>query len=240
MSLEKELELYKKEIEILNSEIDTLAYIISHDLQAPIRGIKGFSDILRRKLNGKIEEKDQKLFENIEESAEQLRSMVAGVLRFSRATRAKGDISNSDANKALQDALNELKIPPNFTINFDHHLPKTVNIPENYLKQVFQAILENSVQFSDRKDAVIEISYENLSDEYRFTIKDNGPGIDPKYHKKVFKLFRTAGQATTNESPGVGLTIAHKIITKYGGDIWIESEGLRDTSVIFTIKKNHV
>ena len=103
------------------------------------------------------------------------------------------------------------------------------------MQQVFQNLISNAIKFSDKEKGLIEIDFKNIDDFYQFSIKDNGIGVEKRYHERIFKIFHSVNNS--KDSSGIGLSIVKKIVDLYGGEIWLTSEPNVGTTFFFTLKK---
>jgi signal transduction histidine kinase len=130
-----------------------------------------------------------------------------------------------------------ITIPDNIELLINGQFPEIV-IDNDKIGHIFQNLIENAIKFNDKANGIITIQCVDKHDEWQFEISDNGPGIEKKYHNKIFDIFQTLSVSSNNESTGIGLSIVKKIIEFYGGKIWIESELGKGSIFRFTILKN--
>ena len=139
-----------------------------------------------------------------------------------------------DLNHIVEDIISVLYIPTHVNVKIKKTLP-SIKGDKIKLRQVFENLLTNAIKFSDKSKGLIEIDFSAKENHYEFSIKDNGIGIDKKYHDKIFKIFHTLNRS--KDSTGIGLSIVKKIVGLHGGDIWLESELNKGTTFYFTLKK---
>ena len=127
-----------------------------------------------------------------------------------------------------------MHIPEHIKIEVKKPLPNVIG-DSTMLQQVFQNLIGNAIRYNDKEHGIIEIDYSDKNSFYQFSVKDNGMGIDKKYHDKIFKIFHSLNKS--KESTGIGLSIVKKIIDTHNGKIWLDSSLGKSTTFYFTIKK---
>ena len=137
-------------------------------------------------------------------------------------------------NDIIEKIINVIYIPSHVNVKIKKTLPN-IKGDKTKLQQVFENLLTNAIKFSDKSKGVIEIDFSTKENHYEFSIKDNGIGIDKKYHDKIFKIFHTLNKS--KDSSGIGLSIVKKIVSLHGGNIWLESKLNKGTTFYFTLKK---
>jgi signal transduction histidine kinase len=135
----------------------------------------------------------------------------------------------------VEDLRQILFIPEHISLIVKKPLP-IIDVDRVRIQQVFQNLISNSAKFIDKKDGLIEIDFKETKKKYQFSVKDNGIGIAPEYHEKIFKIFQSLEKATS--SSGIGLSIVKKIVNLYDGTIWLESTPEIGTTFYFTISKS--
>ncbi len=233
---EEELKRYSLDLEKVNQELKSFAYIVSHDLKAPLRAINTLVEWLTNDYKDAFDDEGKNMLNLLTNRTKRMHDLIDGILKYSRVGRMDVPLENVFFYELVQSVVNILVIPESIDIIIDPQLP-IVKTPRIYMEQVFQNLISNSVKFMDKEEGIIEIGYTDLNTHYEFFVKDNGPGIDPKYYDKVFQIFQTLQAKDTYESTGIGLSIVKKIIENYGGEVWIESILSQGTTIKFTIVK---
>lgn len=233
----EELIRLNDEIESINKELKDFAYIVSHDLKAPLRAISSLANWLVADYGDGLDEDVLKHVTLIESRAKRMFNLIDGILQYSRVGRTKEKIVNIDSNNLVKDAIDSLDPPENINFEFENQLPK-IACEKTRLGQIFQNLLSNSIKFIDKSAGEIKIGCSEENGFWKFSISDNGPGIEKKYHDKIFKVFQTLSPRDAIESTGIGLSIVKKIIDLYGGKIWVESEVGKGCKFFFTLPKN--
>jgi signal transduction histidine kinase len=225
-----------KELTKKNKELDQFAYVVSHDLKAPLRGI---SNII-----GWIEEDHaQNLTPEIDNNLIlikgrilRLENMINGLLDYAKIGKIKKGLNDVDVNALILD-LKELILPPTISLLIEDKLP-VIKAEKLSIEQVFSNLLSNAVKYNDKKNPKVIIRYKDAGDFYEFSVSDNGPGIESKYFGKIFEIFQTLQERDAFESTGVGLAIVKKIIEENQGTIHVESTIGEGSTFIFTWPKH--
>ena len=230
------LEIKREELERSNQELAQFAYITSHDLKAPLRGISSLSTWIDEELSDvdKTEELETYL-RLLNNRTKRMENLIDGILEYSRVGRKEIEKDLVDLNQITFDLSEDL------TTNNEWHivlceLPE-IRINETRIKQIFLNLFQNAIKHGEREDGVIQLTYEDLGDEHKFSIKDNGPGIEPKYHEKIFQIFQTLKPKDEMESTGIGLTLVRKIVRDYGGEAGVDSKLGEGAEFWFTFSK---
>lgn len=233
--LEKQKEEILKKLEKSNSELHEYAHVVSHDLKSPLRSIDALVSWIKADNDGKFDETTLQNFDLLEKTLETMESLISDVLEYSSAGTNTQEAENVDLNETLKDLKNLLYIPENISFKIIKKLP-VVKGDKTKFQQLFQNFISNAIKFCDKEIGIIEIDYEFKNTFHQFSIKDNGIGIEKKYHDKIFQVFHSLNKR--EDSTGIGLSIVKKIIDLYNGDIWLESEPNVGTTFYFTIKHN--
>jgi chemotaxis family two-component system sensor kinase Cph1 len=219
------------EIRVLNDklkeaydELDAFSYTISHDLKNPLTTIKSYSQLLKR--SAKLEPREQSMLEGILTSANRMQSMIEEVLHYSKAGQIKAKHRFVDMALLLDDLKQQLLIahePLQLTINISQAPP--IYGDETMIQQVFANLMGNAVKYSSKIEfPTITIKGEQLADQVRYQVTDNGIGIKLHDLEKIFDLFKRSDDVDAYEGSGVGLAIVKKIMEKHSGRIWVESQ----------------
>ena len=234
----KKLELQKesilKELEVSNNQLHEYAHIVSHDLKSPLRSIDALTSWIKADNEGKFDEMTLQNFELLDTTLETMEKLISNVLEYSSAGSKSQEDEDVDLNDTLSDLKKILFVPENITITVLNELP-IVKGDATKFQQLFQNFISNAIKFSDKEIGIIEIDYKDNNTFHQFSIKDNGIGIEKKYHDKIFKIFTSLNKR--EDSTGIGLSIVKKLIDLNEGDIWLESEPNVGTTFYFTLKK---
>lgn len=223
-----------KEIEGVNNELKDFAYIVSHDIKSPLRAITSLAEWLVTDYSDKLGKEGKASLNMIKERSRRLLKMIDAVLLYSRAGQEREEKEEVDLNELVTMIIDLIAPAGNIRINTDEILPK-LYFDRTKIQQVFQNLISNAVKYMDKPEGIITISCVNECDCYRFSVSDNGPGIEEKDFDRIFKIFQTAHQKDNTDSTGIGLSIVKKIVEKSGGRIWLESKIGEGTTFYFTI-----
>jgi PAS domain S-box-containing protein len=223
-------------LERRNQELDQFVYVVSHDLKAPLRAISNLSEWIEMDLEGQLPPENQQQLQLLRTRTQRMTAMIDGLLNYSRAGRAKMDTEVVEVSELLAEVIDSLNPPPQFAIKITAPMP-TLKTKRLLLSQVFANLISNAVKHRDREDGNLEISVQEDANFYEFALKDDGPGIAPEDHERIFMIFRTLRPSVNNESTGVGLSIVRKIIETEGGAIRLESQLQQGTTFYFSWPK---
>jgi signal transduction histidine kinase len=165
-----------------------------------------------------------------------MESLIAGILEYSRVGRQSNAFEKIDSGKLAHETVEFLSPPETFTVSVQENMP-VIYADKLKMQQVLSNLISNAVKYHHTKNGSILIACKDVDDHYHFSVTDDGPGIDPQYHKKVFDIFQTLQARDKIESTGIGLAIVKKIIEEGGGTIWVESELGHGTSFVFSWPK---
>jgi PAS domain S-box-containing protein len=224
-------------LEKTNKELDQFAYIVSHDLKAPLRAINNLAEWIVEDMPEMPEEVNAN-FGLLRGRILRMENLINGVLDYSRIGRTKIEKEATDLKIMIIQVVDSIVPTEGFEIYIADNFPE-IKIARILFQQIFSNLISNAVKYNDKAIGKVECFYESLPNFHQFTIKDNGPGIAEEYHKKVFKVFQTIEARDKKESTGIGLSIVQKIIEEAGGTIHIESEENKGASFIFTIPKEY-
>ncbi|TDX08391.1 sensor histidine kinase [Flavobacterium sp. S87F.05.LMB.W.Kidney.N] len=232
--MSQKLEKNIQELENKNEELNKFAYVVSHDLKAPLRGIYNVITWIEEDLSEEISPALRNYLNIIPKRTQRMEALINGLLDYARINQ-KSAPELVDTN-ALVNEITQAIVPRDFTVELR-------NLPEIFterlkLEQVFSNLISNAVKYSKPNEGRIEIDCLTILDVYEFSVKDYGIGIDPEYHKKIFEIFQTLREKNEMESTGVGLAIVKKIIDDQGESIQVHSRLGEGTTFTFTWKNN--
>lgn len=234
----KELTKRIKELEESNLELQQFASIVSHDLQAPLNTVETFTKWLSEQYSGKLDSEAKKYLHFIGTAAKRMKIFVHGLLEYSRAEAASNrSYLQADCNETVARTLMLLQADLNEgnVIVTSDPLP-TITANERQLEQVFQNLISNAIKYRSReKTPTVHISAIAQGGEWRFSVQDNGIGIDPAQSERIFKLFERLHPPSDSNGAGIGLAICKRIVERHGGRVWVESEPGKGSTFFFTI-----
>ncbi|MCJ7777140.1 MAG: ATP-binding protein [Sedimentisphaerales bacterium] len=228
-----------EEIEDANQELKDFAHIVSHDLKAPLCGIRTVAEWISADYADKLDEKGREQMGMLMERVERMYKLIDGVLAYSRVGRLKEKRIQVNLNELIRSIIDSLAVRENISIVVENELP-VLECEETRITQVFQNLMSNAVKYMDKPEGQIRIGCIEENGHWKFGVTDNGPGIEEKDFERIFKIFQTASQHKTAESTGIGLSIVKKIVELYGGKIWVESKVGEGSTFFFTLPKREV
>ncbi|HLF17935.1 MAG TPA: ATP-binding protein [Candidatus Omnitrophota bacterium] len=238
----EQLEQQKRDLEKVNKELDSFVYTASHDLRAPLRGIASFATFLEDDYREKLDGQGKDYVKEIREGAQRLSALIDDLLTLSQVSRIKNPYEQTDIKRVIEMVRQQLKFDiedKNVEFKMADNLPVIACDPIK-IKTVFLNLINNAIKFSgkdNKQRPKVEIGYNETSQDYRFFVKDNGIGIAPEFHEKVFDLFRKLHINKEYEGTGAGLSIVQRIIEDHGGRVWVESKEGQGAAFYFTIPK---
>jgi PAS domain S-box-containing protein len=215
-----------------NLELDRFAHIISHDLKAPLRAIANLSEWIEEDLADRTPPESKHNLALLRARVARMNALIDGLLSYARVGYQETSCETFDLNELLLEIVDSLDIPPQFAVQ----LPQTsLTISANrlLLSQVFANLISNAVKHHDRPDGRAIVTAQAQEEVYSFSVADDGIGIAPKYHSRIFDIFQTL-QQNKEDSTGIGLAIIKKIIERIGGQIRLESELGQGAAFYFT------
>jgi signal transduction histidine kinase len=235
-----DLKIRNKELERSNQELDQFAYVASHDLMSPLRGIDHISSWIEQDCKGILPDKSKIHLQKLRQRVARMEALLKSILEYSRAGRMESKPENLNVRSLLHNIILTLNIPNGFKVEVSSAIVTEIFAAKAALVRVFQNLISNAIKHHDKPEGTIVISWRMLKGFHEFSVKDDGPGIDPKFHDTVFEMFRTLRPRDEVEGSGMGLTLIKKTIEYYGGKIRIESKLGEGTTFIFTWPYRHL
>ena len=222
-----------------NADLQEFAYIVSHDLQEPLRTVSTLSQLLRKRYGGRLDGNADELITMIADSAQRMSALIRDVLSYSRVINESSLPPPQKVNpaKLVEWATDNLRaaIEESGASIETGHLP-TVTADTATLSHLFQNLISNAIKYRSRKPPVIRISGETKDSEWVFSVEDNGIGIAPEYHENIFGLFKRL-HGREYDGTGIGLALCKQLVQKRGGRIWVESKPGEGSTFRFTIPR---
>lgn len=226
-------------LEQRNEELDQFAYVTSHDLKAPLRAIINLSSWIEEDIGATLPEENKEQFTLLKSRVHRMEGLINGLLDYSRVDRTHQSHERLDITELISEIIDLISPPDGFTITLDPNLP-TLEAKKTPLVQIFSNLLTNAIKHHDRSDGNICISAKDIGNFYEFTVSDDGPGIAPAYHDKIFVIFQTLKARDDLESTGIGLSLVKKIVLAENGSLSLESEPGQGATFRFTWPKSPI
>ena len=233
---EAELARKVEELARSNADLEQFAYVASHDLQEPLRMVTAYTQLLGERYRGKLDADADKFIAYASEGAMRMQVLIHDLLTFSRVGRAESSDANIDCNVVMEEVLQTLSAAvqeSGAVINYSQ-LPE-VQGDRTQLGQIFQNLIGNAIKFRGTESPKIYVQAENKDEQWWFDVSDSGIGIAPENAGKVFEVFHRLNARTEYPGNGIGLAICKKIVERYGGRIWVESQNGSGCSFKFTL-----
>ena len=231
---EKTMELNK-----VNEELKNFAYIVSHDLKAPLRAIYQLSGWIEADYAAAFDDDGREQMTLLRSRAKRMHEMIDGILEFSRIGRVKEIYEKVDLNALFSDVVEIVGIPKYIKLDIQANLP-VVLVDKVRFFQVLQNLLDNAIKYNDKAEGLIKFSHEEYEHKWSFVMQDNGVGIDKAHQQRVFGLFQTIAERDKDSGTGVGLSLIEKSVTSWDGKIFLESELGKGSKFTFTLPKERV
>lgn len=217
-------------------ELEQFAYVASHDLKAPLRGIANLAGWLQEDLKGKLTGATREQLDLLRDRVKRMNALIEGLLDYSRIGRTGPSLENVDVADLLVEIVDSLSPPKGFRIDIAPGMP-TLQTERLHLYQVFANLISNSIKHHGGKRGHVWIKVSDNDDFYEFTVKDDGPGIAPEYHDRIFKMFQTLETRDYDTDTGIGLALVRKVVQEHGGSITLKSKEGKGASFRFTWPK---
>jgi light-regulated signal transduction histidine kinase (bacteriophytochrome) len=225
------------ELEQATEELRDFAYVASHDLKGPLRGISALAGWLSTDYGDKLGDEGKEHIKLLIARVKRMYNLIDGVLAYSQVARREKSVE-VDLNDVVSEVIADLGVPKSVEMVIEKPLP-TVIYGRNSIRQVFYSLIGNAVNFMDKADGKVVINWTEEHNYWKFSVADNGPGIEDEHFDKIFRIFQTLSPGDNLEHTGVGLTITKKIVEFYGGKIWVQSKPGKGSTFFFTLPKEH-
>jgi light-regulated signal transduction histidine kinase (bacteriophytochrome) len=238
----KELKKYSEKLEQTNQDLEHFTFIASHDLQEPLRNVTTFLEQLEKKYKTKLDDEANKYIDIAINGAKQMRKTILALLEYTRIENLENQFEEVNLGKTIEEIIKNKKqeiTTTNTIINYENS--PTIFTNSIFFNQIFNELIDNAIKYR-KKDIspIINISFEDLENEWKFTITDNGIGIEESYFEKVFVPFQRLHSKDEFSGTGIGLAIVHRMITNLNGKIWLIPNQIDGSTFCFTIRKNNI
>ncbi len=231
-------ELIKK-VDNINKELKEFVSIVSHDLKAPLRGIKTLANWILSDSSDKLSDQANEQMILLLERVERMYSLIEGTLQYSRAGLTEEKKVQVNLNQFVPEIINMVVPPENIKVTIETELP-VIECEEVHIMQIFQNLFSNAIKYMDKQQGWIKVGCLEEDGFWKFNVTDNGPGIEKQNFEKIFKIFQALPTSPDFEGTGVGLTVTKKIVELYNGRIWVESKVGEGSTFFFTFPKQKV
>ncbi|MEJ7602569.1 MAG: GAF domain-containing protein [Kofleriaceae bacterium] len=223
------------ELEKSNRELDQFAYVASHDLKAPLRGIANLAQWIEEDIGDKMSGETREHLRLLQGRVSRLENLIGGILAYSRATRNRGDQGPIDVAVLAAETWELISPPETASLVISKPLPTAVG-SRTQLQQVLMNLIGNALKYNPNRELRIEVGVRPAAEKfpYEFFVRDDGIGIAPEFHDKIWGLFQTLERRDKLESTGIGLSIVRKIVEAQGGRAWVESGINLGATFLFT------
>jgi PAS domain S-box-containing protein len=234
--VEQALQQSRLELERSNTELERFASVASHDLREPLRAVAGFANLLKKRFGGRLDEEANEYIEFILDGTSRMQELIDALLMYSRVGTQGKDFEPTNSEDVLKKAISNLAMAIEESEAVVSHDPlPVVNADCVQLEQLFQNLLGNAIKFRSEERPKIHLGVKRKESEWKFSVKDNGIGIDPKHAERIFVIFQRLHTREKYPGTGMGLAICKRIIERHGGRIWVESEAGKGSTFYFTL-----
>ena len=236
---EEKMRQYTQNLEKAYKELDKFAYVVSHDLKAPLRAIFNLSNWIDEDYGDQLDGEAREMFGRIKGRVLRMEQLIEGILAYSKIDRKEDVLTDIDINQQIAETIDMIDLSSDIKVEVQEGLP-IIKADKSKMQQVFMNLISNAVKFNEKpaNEAFVKVHFDEDATHWHFSVEDNGPGIEPQYHDKIFIIFQTLNARDTFESTGVGLAIVKKIVDEMGGRIWVESELGKGATFHFTVAKD--
>lgn len=234
---EAKLRKHAEELEAANRDLEEFSYIASHDLRSPLRGIGQLAKFVREDDADKLSQDSVNHLDLLNKRILRMQKLLDDLLTYSRIGREEDQLEEINLSELVQEMIDLLAIDPAYEVKVVDELPVVISYATP-LRMLLLNLIGNAVKHHDGERGIIEIGFEELKTEYRFRVTDDGPGIDPAFHERIFKIFQTLQSRDTVEASGMGLAIVEKTLLRFGGRVELLSELGSGTTIQFTWPKS--
>lgn len=230
-----EVERLTAAVQRSNEDLQRFAYAASHDLQAPVRTITSYIQLLQRRIKGKLNDDEREMFEFAEAAAKRMHTLIRDLLQYSQVTTAETHLESVNANELFDDVVLDMKsVVKEAGATVTRESLPTLIYDQNRLRQLFQHLIGNAIKYRRADPPRVHVSAQVEGSRWRFSVEDNGQGIPPEHVSRIFEMFH---RLHGDEIPGsgIGLAVCKRILERSGGDIWVNSTPGQGSRFSFTI-----
>jgi PAS domain S-box-containing protein len=236
--MERKLSELNEELARSNADLEQFAYVASHDLQEPLRMVAGFTQLLARRYQGKLDSKADEYIHYAVDGAHRMQNLINDLLEYSRISSRGNPFGEVESSVLLTNAITHLGIRIRETeARITHDALPVIACDGSQVTRVFQNLLDNALKYHGGNQPRIHISATTAASGWQFEVRDNGVGIQPEYRDRIFEIFERL-EPKKYPGTGIGLAVCKKIIHRHGGRIWVESIEGSGSTFCFTISRN--
>ena len=222
-AMTEELEAGVEDLRRSNAELEQFAYVASHDLAEPLRVMAGFAELLQRRYQGQFDERGERFLAGIIDASQRMRSLIDDLLAYSRVGRSELELEEVDTHALMAWVTEDLRSAieeAGAEVRWDD-LP-VIRADAGSLRMVFQNLISNALKFRGEAPPVIVVSADRVGEEWRFSVADNGIGIDPEHADRIFRMFQRLHTRDEYEGTGIGLSLVQRSVERHGGSVAVE------------------
>lgn len=220
--LTQQLQRHALSLERANRELDQFAYVASHDLKAPLRGIASLAAFIEEDAGPQLDAESRDNLGLLQARVKRMETLIEGMLTYARAGR-RTELEDVDTRELCLEIVDMLNLDDSVVVEVAQELP-TLCTERSQLQQVLMNLVGNAVKHGLPANCRVEISAKAEGDGWRFSVADNGPGIEQRFHERIFGFFERLQSRDEVEGSGIGLAVVKKIVDERGGRVWVESE----------------
>jgi signal transduction histidine kinase len=232
-TLEQRVANRTAEAEQRADELEQFAYVTSHDLKAPLRGIANLVSWLQEDLKEKLTDASREQLTLVRDRVQRMNALIEGLLEYSRIGRTAHSMESVDVAKLLDEIIDSLSPPRGFTVEVAVGMP-VLHTDRLQLSQVFSNLIGNGIKHHSSEQGCVRVTVSQQGKFYEFTVADDGPGIAPEYHDRVFTMFQVLEAKDYGNDTGIGLALVKKIVQEHGGSITLDSAAGKGARFRFT------
>jgi len=239
-SLNKDLESTIQQLTEANRQLQEFAYIAAHELKTPLRAVGTLASMMAEDYHDRLDEEGRKNLDILVGRARRMSDFIDGLVVYSKLGRAVEKKQKVNLNDILKEVIAQLPVAQkNIQVSIPDQLPFVIG-EKTHITQVFRELLDNAVKYMDKPKGQVDIGCVEENGFWRFSVADNGQGIEERYFGKIFKIFQILSTRDDHESIGIGLAVVKKIVEMYGGSVWVQSKVGNGSTFFFTLPKQEV
>ncbi len=232
----EQLKVLVSDLERVNNELQDFAYIVSHDLKAPLRGISLLADWLSEDYSEVLDEGGREYLDKLLVRTRRMHNLIDGILQYSRVGRLEADPQRLDTEKLVGKVIDTLSVPEHITVRVEGNLPSALYDMTLFI-QILLNLIGNAIKYIERPEGEVIVSCTDRGRVWEFCVRDNGVGIEERHFERIFKIFQSLKPVSEMDSTGIGLALVKKIVEQNRGVVWVESIVGQGSAFFFTVPK---